>query len=160
MRTEGCQGLKKKTKHTRTWTSSQESGPHFVLNIATITEFATPAFLSFQLQEFLKTKTIPSSFGKEKKEGISVPQPLTKCNDDNMAAIVTGKMEDSYSFFHLILPKRVQRRIVGLEKDVDHKSHEDHLGEVGEKRTLKEDLALYNPLKETAVRWGSVSSPR
>lgn len=88
-----------KNKHTRTCAGSQESGPHLVLNIATITEFATSAFLLFQLQEFLQVKTITSSFGQENEEGISAPQPLTKCKVDNMAAIVAGKMKDSYGFF-------------------------------------------------------------
>lgn len=43
-------------------------------------------------------KTITSSFGQENEEGISAPQPLTKCKVDNMAAIVAGKMKDSYGF--------------------------------------------------------------
>lgn len=140
----GLPVLQKNSKHTRTWTGSQESGPHFVLNIATRTEFATPAFFSFQLQEFLNVKIIPSGFGQENEKGILAPQPLTKCNDDNKAATVAGKMKDSYSFFHLILPKWVQRTM-GLGKGIEHKSHEDCLGEVGEKRKLKGDLiSLFN----------------
>lgn len=102
--TAGYQGLQKKSKHSRTGTASQEPVPHFIPNTVTVREnlrSQPPSHFSCSNSYWIR---IPSGFGQENREGTPSPQPLTKCNNDNMAAIVAGKMRDSYSFFHLSVP--------------------------------------------------------